>query len=135
MRLAAEVLMRHLPANEIVSALKRGSAVEQFLGGGVSNGQRTIRWIEIRPQNETFEVWQFESADLGDIDSSDFYDWGGEEDEVLVSTTRTADEALQFAETYLNARTGAWTNPGVSQDDYRDYVKSQRSPDWTPALP
>ena len=127
--------MRHLHFDDILSSLNRGSCVEQFLGGALSNGQQTIRWIEIRPNEKMFEVWQFAAPDLGNLDYHDFYDWAGEEGEAMIAILPTADEALKVAETDLKARRNAWTNPGVSQEDYRDYVTGQRSPTWTPAQP
>lgn len=117
--------MRYVISAFQESTLHRGKSLEQFLGGGVRDGERVISWLEVRPVPEGFEVWHFEVPDVGGPEFSDVYEFG-EGAESPVATLATPGEALQFAHSALSASPGRWVNSTLVEAEYHDYVKAGR---------
>jgi hypothetical protein len=121
--------MRHLAPALLESTLRRGVSLEQFLGGGGADAGPTIRWIEIRPTEGDFEVWEFNAPDEGSQECADVYGFLGEDDDLLHGTFQTPAGALACA-VGRGARAERWVNPSVLQDEYLDFVRAGRPADW-----
>lgn len=122
--------MRYLATVNLESVLRRGKPIEQFLGGLVLGGERFIHWLELRPANETFELWRFVAPDVGDEENLDFYEFIGDEEGELVLSCLALDEALSQAQAQFGASCAHWANQFVSQNEYRDFVVADRPKDW-----
>jgi hypothetical protein len=128
--------MRYVSESFQTSTLRRGKSLEQFLGPGLRDGEPTIRCIEIRPaKSGAFEVWVHEAEDLGDNEHLDYYEFIFDENPLgepsrPLAQFETPLEALEFAEKELVASRERWTNCGVSQDEYSDFINAGRPSDW-----
>lgn len=126
--------MRHVARTFLESTLGRGATLEQFLGGASREGERTIRVLELHPRGDVIEVWLHEAVELGDEERLDYYPFiflgDGDGNEVgSVATFPSAASALEYAQT-LGVHPDRWTNAGVSQDEYRDFIRAGRPTVW-----
>ena len=126
--------MRYLSRGFAVGALRRGRAIEQFLGACEANGLAGMRWIEIRPVPVGYEVVVYEVEDVGSERFADLVGFppvipGDEEDfGRVVGVAGDEREALSMAAGH-GARDDRWVNQGVAGDEYRDFVRAgRRSP-------
>jgi hypothetical protein len=124
--------MRYLHPTDLVSTLRRGKSIEQFLGGGRRENAAILRCIEIRPTPDGFEVWLHEPEDLGNDQFLDLYE-SIDPTTLPMRVERTAEEAVAIAHTELGADMHNWVNLGVAQDDYRDFIAAGRLPGWRKA--
>ena len=135
--------MRYLAEPFIVGALRRGRAVEQFLGPVGSPGRPGVRYIEVRPARSAYEVYVHAVLDRDpptfDLDSLPPLIDGDEECfGLLVAATDDPDTALAAAEASTGAVGERWVNHTMAGDEYRDYVLSGRpseAPDGRPWPP
>jgi|SRR5678810_393629 len=125
--------MRYVAPTFLDSTLRRGKSLEQFLGGVVLNGENSIRWLELRPVEESIQVWEFVAPDLGDQENLDFYEFLGSEEGTLAATLSSSSEALAYAHEHLSATSLRWLNQGVAQDEYRDFIVAGRPTSWPAA--
>src|SRR5688500_4957731 len=101
--------MRYVTQALQESTLQRGTSPEQLLGGGIRDGERVIRVIELRPtRSGDVEIWLHEARDLGDEEHVDYYPFIAHEgdDETAVefaATNLTPREALDLARTRFGA--------------------------------
>ncbi len=119
---------RHLVADQIGAALRRGKSVEQFLGGSADG--TVISWIEICPKADEFQLWHFEVCDDGHDEFLDLYSFSpasGDWPEAPVSAHATPDEALAEAVRAFRADPSRWVNQFLIQDEYRDYLPSRHT--------
>lgn len=134
--------MRYLEEPLILGALKRGCAVEQFLGPSGSAERPGICWVEIRPTQGTFEVYLHSALDCepltGDLDSlPPLFDSEEEDFGLLLATTNDPLAALDAAETRTGTVRERWVNESMAGDEYCDYVLADRpaaAPDGQPWL-
>ncbi|WP_369265166.1 hypothetical protein [Streptomyces sp. R35] len=132
--------MRYLAEPFILGALKRGRAVEQFLGPSGSAERPGICWVEIRPAQGTCEVYLHSALDCepltGDLDSlPPLFDSEEEDFGLLLATTNDPLAALNAAETSTGAVRERWVNQSMAGDEYCDYVLADRpaaAPDGRP---
>ncbi len=129
--------MRYVTEGFLESTLRRGRSLEQFLGACPKTDGEYILCLEIRPANDQYEVWRHKAEDLGDEDCLDFYEYIVYEDEEgneigPLSIWEKPDEALAYAEKQLGASRTRWTNLGVAQDEYEDFIKAGRPSFWPP---
>ena len=112
--------------------------MEQFLGFFPDADQEYILCLEIRPVKNGFEVWRHKAEDVGDEDFLDFYEYivveDGDGNEVPpVSVCETPEDALRYAEEHLGASRSRWTNLGIAQDEYEDFIIAGRPSNWPSA--
>lgn len=115
---------RHLPEDEVRSALLRGATVEQFIERHLIEGRNRVAWLEIRPQSEFYAVRRFDVEDLGNADSADVYAWMEGDTESQASFFSTPEDAVQFAMSNYGASRQRWVNEGLVQDEYLDAIVS-----------
>ena len=127
--------MRHLPATDIQSTLRRGKSVEQFMGRSPAN-PNYIRHIELRPSSDLVEVWVYDVEDQGSEEWLDLYDFNelekGEAD-LPAAAFEDADAAIAHAQEALSANPSRWVNLGIAQSEYLDYIRSGRPNGWPAA--
>ncbi|MFE4588778.1 hypothetical protein [Streptomyces laurentii] len=125
--------------------MRRGSTVEQFLGPVGSPGRPGVRYVEIRPRATSYEVYLHTCEDVGhetymdlvefppfvqDVrDAEDAEEAFGE----LLGVTEDSYSALVLAEERTGAVRGRWVNEGLTQDEYRDFVRAGRPSGAWPA--
>lgn len=133
--------MRHLAPAFLESTLRRGAALEQFMGGSVGpQGERSLRWIELRPTGSGIEVREYQAADLGEpsdaalldlyalCDPHDLYEVQPEP----LMVAQAPAQALAYAHSALRALPSRWVNQGMSQAELLDFLRAGRPPLWPP---
>ncbi|MYS23410.1 hypothetical protein GTW78_25460 [Streptomyces sp. SID4948] len=127
----------------LLGALRRGKRVEEFLGpvgGGEVPG---VRYVEVRPAGQNFEVILHIVEDVGHatfMDLVEFPALNSEDDEEefgrVIATADDPPTALATAERRSGAVRERWVNEGIVQAEYADFVQAGRpsnsSPDGYP---
>jgi hypothetical protein len=122
--------MRHIPSTFLISTLRRGAVIEQFMGGRVDGSQRVIRWIRLSPNVQEIEVWDQEVSDFGG-ELWDSYALSDEDQEAVAVFSDPA-EAIEFAQSVLGALPERWVNEGIGESEFLDYVALNRPVRWPP---
>jgi hypothetical protein len=127
--------MRYVLPTFQEATLRRGKPLEQFLGGCVFCDEAAIRVVELRPAGGVVEVWLHHAADIGDEEHCDFVPFIFTEDEegsdvCPVAVLPTPKMALVFAHSELDASPDRWTNQGMSDSEYRDFIRAGRPALW-----
>ncbi|PPT47617.1 hypothetical protein XarbCFBP8147_17765 [Xanthomonas arboricola] len=128
--------MRHLLPSDIPATLRRKKSVEQFLGTSPVDAMH-VRHIELRPANDSIEVWIYDVEDAGSEDFSDLYDFthfepGGPDAPAAIFAD--AASAVTYAYTSLAADPDRWTNLGIAESEYLDYIRAGRPARWPVAI-
>ena len=113
--------MRHISDSEIVSVLRRGRSVEQFLG--YRDGSATICWLELRPVGGSVEIWMLEVENVGSSNYLDIYSFppvgcSFDAPRAIVSL----EQAAAFCMNALGAKSGLWVNQGMAESEYADSI-------------
>ncbi|WP_405015848.1 hypothetical protein OHV05_01130 [Kitasatospora sp. NBC_00070] len=131
--------MRYLTEPFALGALRRGRAIEQFLGAAGTPEKPGIRWVEIRPKASGYLVVLHTAEDVGGEHFRDLVEFppldsdDGEEDfGQEIATTEDEPSAMAIAEASTGAVHHRWVNAGIAQDDYLDFVRAGR-PTYPPA--
>ena len=124
--------MRHLLAIDIPAAFRRGKSVEQFLGRSPADAGY-IRHVELRPSNDSVEVWVYDVEDIGSEECIDLYDFpylepDGPDDPV--ATFSGPQAAVEYARASLATDDARWVNVGVAESEYLDYIRAGRPSRW-----
>ena len=117
------------------ATLRRGKSLEQFLGGCVFCDEAAIRFVELRPAGSRVEVWLHHAADIGDEEHCDFAPFIFNEDEegnevAPVAVLPSPGAALELAQSDLGACPDRWTNQGMSESEYLDFIRAGRPALW-----
>ena len=126
--------MRYLTGRFAVGALRRGKAIEQFLGGFEVLGEPALRWVVISPMNRRYRVSLHtvrvpeddNFGDLANLLSLDPVDeaYVGEGRELGVRDTE--NEAVRLAADLAGADPRRWVNDGLAGEECRDFVRARR---------
>jgi hypothetical protein len=123
-------MTRYLAPPFIRSCIGGGRPVEQFLGGCIHDGERAIRWVEIRPDPDGVTLLLYEVYDEGDEEWLDVYAFTGTDDDpderdspAAEHHLSTLEEALSLAQELYGADPERFVNAGVIQDEYGDYLQ------------
>ena len=123
---------RYLNLQEAESALKRGKAVECFVGGCEHNGRAGINWLSIRSSGSGVDVSVYETADLGDESFLDIYEFGPldpdlelEDANEVISFT-SFSEVIKFIEQRFAGSSERLVNELMIQDEYTEYISRGR---------
>ena len=122
--------MRHVAQTFLESTLARGKPLEQFMGGVASAPALALRWLEVRPRENKFEVWVHDVEDVGSESWIDIYAFPylqGDPPEGPAGSFSKPSEALEFAHSKFGARATRWVNQLVAQDEYGEFVCAGRS--------
>ncbi|PPU15890.1 hypothetical protein [Xanthomonas arboricola] len=128
--------MRHLSPIDLAATLRRSRSVEQFLGKSPVDAAY-IRHVELRPANNCIEVWMYDVEDVGSEDYSDLYDFACfEPDGPCAPAAIFADAAaaVTYASTFLAADPTRWTNLGIAESEYLDYLRAGGPSRWPVAI-
>lgn len=123
---------RYLNLQEAESALKRGKAVECFLGGCERGGRAGIKWLSVRGSGTEIDVSVYETADLGDESFLDVYEFGPLdpnqelEDANEVISFASFGQAIEFIEQRLAGSSERLMNELMIQDEYADFISRGR---------
>lgn len=124
--------MRHLLAIDIPGVFRRNRSVEQFLGRSPAH-PGYLRFVELRPSDESIEVWVHDVEDVGDEDALDLYAFPYLEPdgpEAPLATVSDPQAAVDYASTALAADPARWFNAGVAQSEYLDFIRAGRPARW-----
>jgi hypothetical protein len=118
--------MRYLTQSFLKSALSRGKVVEQFIGSVTRDELAGLRFLQLSVEAGKISITIFDVDDIGSEDFLDIYSFPSLiEDEEYDRPTRTYDdltEALEDADSSFGANPHRWTNEGLAQDEYQDYL-------------
>jgi hypothetical protein len=125
--------MRYLTRQFAIGALRRGKAVEQFLGDTEIDGEPAVRWVAISPVSGRYRISLHTVQDpdddrIGDLPNLMSLDpvdeaYAGEGRELGVS--RDEAEAMSLAEHLTGAE--RWVNEAVAGEEYGDHVRRRRA--------
>lgn len=122
-------MARYLVPAFIQGAIRRGKAVEQFLGGFRDGDEPALRYLELRADDEDgMELWVHEVYDDGAesfLDVGEFTRLDEDDDDEPAARVGTLDEALALAAERFGARPDRWVNEGMLGHEYLDYLRSQ----------
>lgn len=113
--------VRHLNEVQTLSALRRGTSIEQMLTHSLS--ERSIQWLNVLPTDDGFALRLHHVHDDGDADFLDVGEFQPvDEDEDfgegrLVGQYPDAETVLEAA-VVMGGRPDRWVNAGVIQDEY-----------------
>jgi hypothetical protein len=135
--------VRYLAEPFALGALRRGRSVEQFLGPAGSPERPGIRYVEVVPARNHYEIFLHTLEDVGHETFADLVEFppldrDDEEAEfgLLIATREDPLAALEAAEDATGAVRGKWVNTGLAQAEYCDYVAAGRpiktAPDGDP---
>jgi hypothetical protein len=126
---------RYLTRQFAVGALRRGSGIEQFLGGAEVDGVAAVRWVAVSPMGGQYRISLHTVQDLDDDEFGDLpefpsldpvdEEYVGEGRELGCSTDE--EQAIALAERLVGAAADRWVNCGVAGEEYLDLVRSRRS--------
>ncbi|GIJ50447.1 hypothetical protein Val02_73330 [Virgisporangium aliadipatigenens] len=127
--------MRHLTRAFAVGALRRGKAVEQFLGETTVQGVRGVRWVAVEPWSGGYRVSLHTVADPDDEHALDLANLLSLDpvDEEFVGEGRElgraadAESAIDLAERLTDAVGGRWVNATLAGEEYAELVRARRS--------
>jgi hypothetical protein len=121
--------MRYLTNGYLRTALRQGKSIEQFLGGSGSSEHKTIRWLGIRSNDNSFCLTFYEAIDEGSESFHDLYEFTCEppDEDPPEYFFATIEEALEYSASTFGASRSRWVNAGVVQDDYADYLRNKRA--------
>ncbi|MGI2094476.1 hypothetical protein ACRN96_18060 [Shewanella oncorhynchi] len=123
---------RYLNLQEAESALKRGKAVECFLGGCERDGRAGIQWLSVRGPKSEIDVSVYDTADLGDESFLNIYEFGPLdpdlelEDANEVKSFTSFGQAIEFIEQRFAGSSERLLNEFMIQDEYADYISRGR---------
>lgn len=127
-----DIPRRYLSFAEAHAALRRGKAVEVFLGGCSRSDSQGIRWVQIRGLPNGCELRLYETADLGSEDYTDVYEFGPldpeleQEEADEVRAFSSFEECVKTLETRWPGALSRLTNESMVQDEYADYLRRGR---------
>ena len=124
---------RYLTQAEAVSALRRGRAVEAFVGGCSRDDAPGVRWLQIHERAASIELRVYESADIGSEDLLDLYEFGPL-DPALEQDAPSELHSFHTFEECVRMIKGRWpgvalklVNEGIVQDEYADYLRAREA--------
>lgn len=123
---------RYLSVAEAQSALARGRAVECFLGRCERGGEPGIKWLSLSRSADAIRLALYESADYGDKDHLDLYEFGPLDPELELDEPTVEEFFAEFADAVaaIDAKfpgaTSRLVNEGLVQDEYGDYIARGR---------
>jgi hypothetical protein len=126
-------LVRHLTPSFAAGALRRGKAIEQFLGPAFHGGRRGVRWTIIEPGPDGYTILLHVAEDISDDHLADITDFPPLDPEAYdlwpeVATVKDEAEAIETAQRLTGADPTRWTNFGLAAEEYRDYARLGRLP-------
>ena len=123
---------RYLTLSEAESAINRGKSVECFIGACDRDGARGIKWFSARKNGNGINVSVYETADLGNEDYLDLYEFGPlnpelelDEPDEIISCADFASFAKEI-ESKFSGSSNKLINEFIIQDEYADYLKRNR---------
>ncbi|MDP2634724.1 MULTISPECIES: hypothetical protein [unclassified Pseudoalteromonas] len=116
---------RYLSAQEAEAALRRGRAVEVFLGGYKYSSVNTIRWVSFSNSSGCVVGNLWEALDQGSKDYADIYSFDSPAGDYNEPVKVVESPDLTAAMKELGITNQQFINSGVVQDEYIDYLESR----------
>jgi hypothetical protein len=123
---------RYLTLSEAEAALSHGKSIECFIGPCSREGKAGIRWLSAIGTASGVSIQLYESADLGDEDFTDVYEFGPLDPELEFEEAAETIEAPSFSVfvSILHERfpgaSSRMVNPQLVQDEYADFIARRR---------
>ncbi|WP_299769036.1 hypothetical protein [uncultured Pseudoteredinibacter sp.] len=115
---------RYLTTKEAGSVLRRGKAVEIFLGGFDFEGEKCIRWASFTASGDKVSASLWEAFDQGSEDYIDIYTFDSPSGEYGEPVKMVTSKSIESAANQLGIKELKLVNSGVIQDEYNSYFKS-----------
>lgn len=119
---------RYLLKDEIEGVLRRGKAVECFLGPHTFDGQRGVQYLVLRQRGAAVEAELFRSKDSGGAGLYDIYEFAplnprvADGDPDQLEKFGTIDQCLRWMAEQWPGSTARLVNQGVLESEYADYL-------------
>jgi hypothetical protein len=125
--------VRYLTRQFAIGAVRRGTGIEQFLGGAEVDGVAAVRWVGVSPMGAQYRISLHTVRDLDDDRFGDLAEFPPLDpvDEEYVGEGRelgrSADEeeAIALAERLVGAAPDRWVNFATGEE-YLDLVRARR---------
>lgn len=115
---------RYLSAQEAETTLRRGKAVEIFLGGCEVQNKKCIRWASFNLSGSLVIGSLWEALDQGTEDYLDIYTFDSPTGDYNEAVRTVEAENVELAAKELGLNELKFVNQGVVQDEYLSYLKS-----------
>lgn len=112
--------------------MNRGKSVECFLGFCQRDSKPGIKWFSARAGGNGIRVSVYETADLGNEDFIDVYEFGPLNPDLEFEDSDEIIDFTSFAEFYseienkFSGSTSKLVNEFIIQDEYADYIARGR---------
>ena len=123
---------RYLTSSEAEAAMNRGKSVECFLGFCQRDSKPGIKWFSARAGGNGIRVSVYETADLGNEDFIDIYEFGPLNPDLELEDPDEIIDFFSFAEfsseieKKFSGSTSRLVNEFIIQDEYADYIARGR---------
>jgi hypothetical protein len=126
-------LVRHLTPTFAAGALRRGKAIEQFLGPAFHGGRRGVRWTTIEPGPDGYTILLHVAEDVSEDGLADITEFPPLDPQAYdlwpeIATSGDEAEAIETAQRLTGADPARWTNFGLAAEEYHDYARLGRLP-------
>lgn len=121
---------KYLEKNQLITNLKLGKPVEQWIGTSVEENDVILKWLRIdkEPKGE-YCVAYFESLDEGDEDFLDIYEFSKldpDEPYGIINCFQSYEDALKFAMEEYKCEEIKFLNARLIQDEYLSYLRNKK---------
>ncbi|MEJ3748640.1 hypothetical protein WEI85_35840 [Actinomycetes bacterium KLBMP 9797] len=125
--------MRYLTRKFAIGALRRGSGIEQFLGGTEVDGVAAVRWVAISPMRGQYRISLHTVQDPDDDQVGDLTELLSLDpaDEEYVGEGRELgcvadqEQAIDLAERLADASPDRWVNFSMAGEEYQDLLRTR----------
>ena len=123
---------RYLTLPEAEAALNRGKSIECFIGSCTRNNEIGIRWLTVSISTAGLSVRLFESADIGDQNFTDVYEFGPLDPDLEFEDAKEAVDVpdfpafVSFIEERFPGASSRLVNQFLVQDEYAEFIARGR---------
>jgi hypothetical protein len=116
----------YLDKEQLITALRLGRSVEQWIGVTNHPDFVILNWIRIdQEKNGTFSVSSFKVFDDGNLDLLDIYEFEPYDPDypfAIINNFLTYQQVFSFCEETYKCRGDRYVNAGMIQEEYRQYL-------------
>ncbi|SHH75468.1 hypothetical protein SAMN04488109_5161 [Chryseolinea serpens] len=119
----------YLENSQLITYLRLGKTIEQWLGTTKEQEETIIKWLSIASEKDgTYRVTYHEVFDEGSEDLLDIYDFSVPDPDLEFGESdsfATYEEALEFSRQKYGCRDDKFVTAGQIQEEYRLYLLSR----------
>ena len=123
-------MAKHLPSEQLISLLRIGKPVEQWLNHEDKGKYTILKWLRIdKERDSTYSVAYCESFDEGNENFLDIYEFSllnPDEPYGVIDTFDSLEKVLDFSIRNYNASEEKFVSAGMIQDEYRVFLEGRK---------